>query len=223
MSKLAKIEIEATEELTRLKGVIKQYDDGFHRAYRSQMGYAFLAGVALNRAKDILPHGEFLPWVEAEVGVARMSASRYRKFADALIAEHPAVGKCNPCYILTSGEIPAAELTPEETEKVCAAVHKIANGKTLTEMYRDLGVIRQPEKPKHHPRKETTIAQEMQSKQEQDIDLLESWRGPLAVWRDAVDANDAQSPEYNKAVWQMVLDEAVKTSDLARRMLKGAA
>lgn len=219
MNKLAVIEAEAAEELEQLKVSIVDYDREVRSAFARQMGYAFLAGVALLRAKEIIPHGKFLEWREAELPeVSRSSASRYTQFAEAL-RKDPTVGSLREVRLLDNG----GELTEEQQAKVAKVVHKLADGKTLTEMYRDLGVIRQPEKPKHHPRKETTIAQEYQSKQEQDLELLNGWINPARLWRDLVNANDKHSPEYSKATLKTALDEALQLTELLREMLKGAA
>ncbi len=155
MNKLAMIDKEGADELDLLKVKIAQYDDGFRRAYSQQMGYAFLAGLAVNRAKEILPQGKFIPWVE-ESKLNRMSANRYGRFVEALIEAHPAVGKCNTAMLqISSGDGDVTKLSEEDQEQILKAVHDAADGKTLTEMYRDLGVIRQPKKQEYHPIRQT--------------------------------------------------------------------
>ena len=157
---------------------IKQYHSGCMRAFGDQMGYAFLAGVELNALKEQTPHGKFLALLDTHIPeITHRTANRYQKFAEALqthsklLADKPAIGKKDTVSYLeavnpeTSLQYAAGALrvdghwNPDAVEKVLAAVHEVADGKTLTEMYRDLGVIRQPQKPQHHPRKNDPAAE----------------------------------------------------------------
>lgn len=204
------------EELDALKGRIAEYDREFHRAFQRQMGFAFLAGCALNRAKEILPHGRFMEWRESELSVQRSSAERYMKFADAL-GKFPTVGNLKEVKLLGEGE----PLSPAQQKKICEAVHELADGKTLTEMYRDLGVIRQPQKPKHHPRKPLTPEEELAERREADQALRDAWLAPLTLWRDCLEnADDAECPHYTRAEWQAMLDALVSAGALCREHLK---
>jgi hypothetical protein len=62
----------------------------------------------------------------------------------ATVADLPSVGEI---HLLTDGTIP-----PEYREPILSAFHEVADGKTLTELYRDTGVIRNKKDPAHHPR-----------------------------------------------------------------------
>lgn len=179
---LDKAEVESTEELDKLKARIIDYDCGFRTAYQSQMGYAFLAGIALLRAKEIVPHGKFLAWREAELPqITRSSASRYMQFAEALPAKDPTVGSLPEVKLLGNG----AELSDDSKKKILETVYEVADGKTLTEMYRDLGVIRQPKAKEHHPVKQTP-EEKLEAEKQADIawgealvadarELVEQW------------------------------------------------
>src|SRR5690349_888438 len=90
---LAIIEENAAAELAQLSARIIDYDLEFHSAFQRQMGFAFLAGCALNRAKEIVPHGKFIEWREANLpAISKSSASRYSQFAEALLSKYPTVG-----------------------------------------------------------------------------------------------------------------------------------
>jgi hypothetical protein len=161
---LVKADAESVQELALLKERIVEYDRGFHSAFQTQMGFAFLTGLALLRAKDILPHGQFMDWSKEQLpSIEHRSATRYMKFADTLVEKYPQVGKLATVANLRSGELepgPTIDLKADEVQVVLTAVHDVADGKTLTDMYRDLGVIRQPQKQKHHPKKITPEEEE---------------------------------------------------------------
>jgi hypothetical protein len=218
VNKLAIIEQEAAEELDQLKVAIVDYDREFHSAFQRQMGYAFLAGAALRRAEEIIPHGKFLDWCEKELAIKRTSSLRYRKFAEA-ISKLPTVGNLKEVKLLGAGEL----LSPAQQKKITDAVHELADGKTLTEMYRDLGVIRQPEKPKHHPRKHTlSPEEELHARKQADLDLANTWRGPLGVWCHVMeDADDHERPHYTKKQVQEFLDELTRATGILRGLQKG--
>lgn len=127
------------DHLDRLKARIIQYDISVRAAYGQQMGYAFLAGCALNQAKALLPYGKFTPWLDENLPLSKGSRQRYMAFAEAIQTQIPHVGNLAIPLLLTDGELAAAD-----KEKVLAAVHEVADGKTLTQLYRDLGVIKTP-------------------------------------------------------------------------------
>lgn len=137
---------------------INDYHAGCLKAFGQQMGYAFLCGFELNRAKEELPHGSFIKWREANLPkLANGTAANYMRFCDALQTKFPTVGNFKPEHLqLINGELPKAQ-----REEVLKAVHDVADGKTLTQLYRDLGVIRQPKKQQHTPPKKLSPAEEI--------------------------------------------------------------
>src|SRR5438128_9389646 len=50
-------------------------------AFRSGAEHGRRAGELLIRAKDLLPHGAFIPWVKKNCGVSRRTASNYMRVA----------------------------------------------------------------------------------------------------------------------------------------------
>lgn len=217
MNKLQIIEQEAAEELDQLKTKILDYDREFHSAFQRQMGFAFLAGVALLRAKEIVPHGKFLEWRESELPqLTRSSASRYSQFAEAL-RKDPTVGSLKEVKLLGEGEA----LTPAQQKKITEAVHELADGKTLTEMYRDLGVIRQPEKPKHHPRKPSDPGADLDAQKAWSLDLRNAWAGPLRVFLAALADEEGDHVHLGTKEWQASLDILTEATAECRKRLKG--
>jgi len=153
----------AVLQLAVLRTKIVEFDQGCRTAFNQHMGYAFLAGLALNCAKALVPHGNkgggFMKWREENLpGVSPRAATNYMHFAAALAEKHPTVGKLATVADFTSGrlELLNGELPEDEKQEVLKAVHDVADGKTLTQMYRDLGVIRQPKDPNAGPKKPIT-------------------------------------------------------------------
>lgn len=122
----------------------KAYHEACLAGFKQQMGYAFLAGLVLTEIKASVKHGEFEDYCEAHLPEIKPSSrKRYMKFFELLSLQLPQKAHA-------VGFLPAAgkEGIPKETEqKILKAVYQAADGKTLTELYRDLGVIRekQPE------------------------------------------------------------------------------
>ena len=82
-----------TQTLDQLQVQIVQYDAGFRNAFGRQMGYAYLAGAALNEAKALCPHGQFGEWVAAKLPtISKTSRCRYMEFAEAIESKFPTVG-----------------------------------------------------------------------------------------------------------------------------------
>ncbi len=128
---------------------IKAYHAGCLKSFADQMGYAYLAGAELVSLKDETPHGQFEKVKEEQfTEIPRSSLGRYMQFAEAIQAKYPTVGYLRPTKLLTNGTF-----DEKEQGKVLKAVHDVADGKTLTQLYRDLGVIRQKEPKQYHPPK----------------------------------------------------------------------
>lgn len=131
-------------ELQQRVDRIKLLHAGTLRAFRDQMAYAFLAGVELLALKDTTAHGDFGKLRKQLLGdIPERSQQRYMGFAQALQSKSATVADlAKQPLLLTNGQI-----EEQQAQKVSKAVHDFADGKTLTELYRDLGVIRQPKKP----------------------------------------------------------------------------
>lgn len=131
---------------------VKSYHASCLQAFSDQMGYAFLIGVELLAIKEELPHGDFMAWRQKHLPeIAHRTATQYMKFVEKLTQRFPTVGKL--ATVSNFKMLPSGELSTAGKETVLKAVHEAADGKTFTEMYRDLGVIRQPKAPAWHPRK----------------------------------------------------------------------
>jgi hypothetical protein len=133
MSKHEIITQEQAERIGRIQGYHQKCLDTFG----DQMAYAFLAGCELNAAKEELPHGQFMKWREQNLPeLPHRTATQYMTFSEKL-ADGAKLATIANLKLLGNGDLPQTE-----KEKVLKAVHQVADGKTLTQLYRDLGVIR---------------------------------------------------------------------------------
>jgi hypothetical protein len=146
MSKTKTINLEVvTHDQTALKerrDRIVAYHQGFMNAFAQQAGYAFLAGVELNAAKEELgPRGGFIEWREQNLPqISKGSADNYRAFATAMQEKFPTVGNITSERLqLTDGR-----LREKDQQLILEAVHAAADGSSLTKLYRELGVIKTP-------------------------------------------------------------------------------
>jgi len=118
---------------------IVAFDEGTKVHFKLQMGCAYMAGMELICIKEKLKHGEFEPFLKAKMSsLPERSRQRYMLFAEKLSPQIRHVADFRPEVLqITNSQI------PESVKKeVCEAVYKFADGKSLTELYRDLGVIK---------------------------------------------------------------------------------
>lgn len=191
---------------------IKVYDAAFHNAFSQQMGYAYLAGCELNAIKEALPHGEFMKWKAKFLpAIPHRSATRYMEFQTKLattVANLPTVGECR---LLGNGELPE-----KEKEKILKAVHQAADGKTLTQLYRDLGVIREKKHPVHTPRKTVSPEEQVDAEDKSAVELANVFLTAAAT----LTLDDKTILKLSAVKKAEVLAASIKVSDLIRKFSK---
>jgi hypothetical protein len=175
---------------------IRTYHDGCVRAFGQQMGFAFLAGLELNRVKDEIAHGQFMAWVEKHLPeIPHRTATRYMGFADALTPKLATVANLDTARLqLTNGDLPT-----EAKAEVLQAVHDVADGKTLTQLYRDLGVIRDKKDPnegeKEKP-KNLSPEEQLAAWKERDNSALQTIVDAMRTYMPQED-DDQDRPRYH--------------------------
>jgi len=131
-------------ELKRLGRRAEEFHAACLGAFRDHASAVFLCGAVLNRAKEICPHGAFGPWQKQHTpSISSGSAHNYMDFAKAVLAKFPTVGNLRPLKLLGRGEVASVHLDEGDQAAIAKAIHGVADGKTLTELYRELGVIRE--------------------------------------------------------------------------------
>ena len=71
---------EALNEGTRI--FVQQKTDETHLLLKRTAENILAIGLILQAVKEHLPHGQFLPWLQAEFGMSRMTANHFMQVAD---------------------------------------------------------------------------------------------------------------------------------------------
>ena len=154
---------------------ISVYHQSFEKAAQDQLGYAFLCGVELTQAKDECAHGQFMKWRETALPqIPQGTAGRYMQFAHAIQSQSKQIANLTAKPLqLTNGELPE-----EDRKIILKAVHDFADGATLTELYRDLNILRKPKAKQYHPPK-LTADQQAAAEEAAAAELLKTLIGDL--------------------------------------------
>jgi len=202
---------------------VAAYHDGVMRAVGQQMGYAFLAGVELNAAKEQILHGQFEKWRKQFLPhLPERTAQRYMQFATALQTQSPALSDLvqDSPRLLTNGN----DFSEAHRKSILEAVHEAADGKALTEMYRDLGVIKQPTHQKDRPRGQRLSPEEADEQRRANAKtFLVTLTGDLETFAtdDGALHADLDTPDL-KDFQKAVLSASRILRDLLKARTKGA-
>lgn len=195
--------------------------DSYHRGFRvsaQQVAvYAFLAGRELNAIKESLNHGEWMPFFKTNLpNIPLRSANNYMRLADQIgnVANLPTVGALK---LLENGRLPE-----DKEKKVIAAFAEATDGKRLTELYRDAGIIREKKPQVHTPPKPLTAEEHHAAEIEQLLCPIHTIIECCGLIRARGDLDNAK---LSPADWNQLLNEIVPVAKLARslrRKLKGS-
>lgn len=113
---------------------------------------AMLCGFELTVLKAITPHGQFLSLCETQFPELHKRTGRnYMALLEVARSKKETVS-----LLLTEAiAAPQKQLPAPKEEILLDAFHDFADGGTITDLYRAAGVIRPPQKQKHHPIKLT--------------------------------------------------------------------
>jgi hypothetical protein len=215
MNKLLKIQNPASFDLAESRDRIAAYHENGWRAAQQQFGYQFLAGLELHRVKESLAHGQFLKWREENLpAIPERTARRYMDFAEVLISKSATVADLTTRPLqLTNGEIPE-----KEKKAILEAVFEFADGKSITDLYRDLGVIRPPKsrdeidttKKKQLTAEEKAAAEEQEAKALKDDKLIS----------DSTLCDHSVSARLTTADYKEIIDSSIRVANFYRALLK---
>lgn len=169
-----------TKEQGDLVDEISAYFDGVGRAFEHQAQYAFMAGLKLHALKATCEHGNkngalgFMELRERLLPkISRSAANRFMDFTTLLQEKLPTVGNFNSGALqLTNGDLPE-----KQKEQVLKAVHDATEGKTWTQLYRDLGRIRKAQTPGTYERKPRDLKKLIDEAGEVDETPFIDWCG----------------------------------------------
>jgi hypothetical protein len=173
------------------------YHENNIRAAQQQFGYQFLAGVELHRVKESLAHGQFLKWREDNLSkIPARTATHYMAFAEVLISKSKAVANLTqkPMQI-TNGEIPE-----RDQKAILEAVFEFADGRSLTDLYRDLGIIRPAKKQEYTAPKELTADEQAKAEEEQAHELIQAAIVALRCTLDDKTKADSKRPDRKELI-----------------------
>jgi hypothetical protein len=217
MNKLVKFEMPGDIDLAESRTLIRSYHENGWRAAQQQFGYQFLAGVALHRAKAALAHGLFGQWIEENFStgpcpLTERTAQRYMRFAEELISKSDTVSDLTrQPLLLTNGDIPE-----KEKKIILEAVFEFADGRSLTELYRDLGVIRPPKKQEYTAPK-LNAKEKLEAEEAHAAELAaDAERGNLAI------LDPAQWAKLSTAAKKQLIDHWIHCSTTAKSRMKQA-
>ncbi len=190
----------------------------YHRSFRisaqASACYAFLAGRELNQIKEKIAHGHFMKFCELHLPeIPERSARRYMGLASEIghVADLPEGSKLK---VLENGRLPEGE-----EQKVVKAFAKATDGKRLTELYRDTGIIRDKQEPKHTPAQKLTAEEAIAARLDQ----------VKAIFASAIDGLNliAEMEEGDKGIvprdqWDALKNACIPAAKLARTMLRNS-
>jgi hypothetical protein len=199
---------ETSERVERIKG----YHAECLKAFGDQMGFAYLCGAELLLLKESTKHGEFGELKEqCFPDMPQRTVSRYLTFAEALQGKFATVANLKVERLqLTNGELPE-----KEKETILKAVHQVADGKTLTQLYRDLGVIREKKPQQHTPPKELSPDEKLEAELSQAEALVDGLAGEILLVMEG-----GALGKVKPASRKVLLDAAVRLTKALRGMKK---
>jgi energy-coupling factor transporter ATP-binding protein EcfA2 len=149
---------------------------------------AIIIGVKLHQIKETVPHGDFERSVGEQIKIAKTCCFRYMRLACERVIEEKAKtllleegssgnGKSSTMEHLEGVTIPEklrsqarAEVESMEWSKLDIKPKELVRGvqgKELTELYREYGIIRPKEKPAYHPPKKLSPEEQLAAENEQ--------------------------------------------------------
>lgn len=214
------VSVETTVGLETRRDRILNYHQSVIRAFGQQMGYAFLCGLELNAAKEEIAHGQFEKWREQFLpDLPRSTANNYRNFATLLQEKSKTLARLTDRAqnLLTNG----GEFADTDRTEILQAVHDVADGKTLTDLYRALGVVRDKvhQKDRDNGRKLTREERETERKD----NALDWARQIIARLEEYCADNDSAHQLHDDlpdAIIQELQDAILSASRINKALLK---
>jgi len=205
-------------ELAQLAKSVRLYRTGISATAAAQHIFIFLTGFALLRARSICPHGDWLPWLKREFPeIGRETTRRYQALAREIESKFPTVGNLKAVKTIGAGVKPE-DLDARESAIVDKAMHDVLNGRTITGLYRDLGLVSEPKKAGGpRPHKEYTPAENAIRDGREVEHLVKAIRLPIRLFMDLpAKHRDLCSPVTIKSL----LEDLIEASHVCRAMLK---
>jgi len=212
---MAKLELtNSKEELRHLGDMARKCHQRLMDTGRDHLVYTVIWGLVMNKAKEILPHGDFGHWLAHEVPEFSNGAThRYMALAADIQTKFPIVGNLK---FLQSGETTTLELKDSEVKQIEQAAHEYAGQRNITAMYRDLGLVRPPKRAGGTRRDQPQNAKATAESRTKAVDeLLSTIRAYIRIATECKDLDRASVREVADT-----LDACVEFSALLRPLTK---
>jgi hypothetical protein len=118
---------------------VNNYHNSAAAAYAQASFYAVLCGLELMAARNSVPHGEWLPWVERNCEFERMTAHRYMALADKAL---PVIQKRYPDLLNGAAQVAPSLMLADSRKRLISAVSEMTDHRTIQELQLELGIIK---------------------------------------------------------------------------------
>ena len=124
---------------------LKTYIAGQRTGAAQMFGYRALAGLEMKAAKEMLPHGQFEPWLAAKFPeITIRSGQNWMAFSGAILTKIQAL-KNETVSLLEHGKLlKAKKLSKSDRELFLQAVVEVMDGQGMVEFMRDGGFLKAP-------------------------------------------------------------------------------
>jgi hypothetical protein len=224
----------ATEKaLAAHKKNVTTYLTGVRRSGAQLYGYMYLVGREINRAKEVLEHGELTKWVLDTFNLPQQTQNRWRQLAEEIDAKLPTVGVLKGKGLLLS---PKKNFSKQEVETILKVIPEVMEGKNPTDFLRDCKLVKEPQAPTYHPPKQVSAEEKLAAEKQAAKD---SWAAVIAdmtmfdkqlSYLDKVEAKALATANVSvltktadlldKAGRKELLDQLVQVNDKLRASLK---
>lgn len=149
---------------------------GFHQGAVEAAGMsvvrALACGAQLVKAKQLLPHGDYIGWYKKYLrAISPDTANRYVKLALILAERLAGTG------VMAKLDVAPEELTPAYIRRFVPQIGEVIEGKMLTELYQDYGIIkpRKAHDQEAQDRMKRVQARNPRDRKEEQLYFLQDW------------------------------------------------
>jgi hypothetical protein len=212
MSKLAIIDTLTPAQAERVDR-IKSNHAALGKTFDTQVDLATFVGLDLLKAKEEVGHGKFMEWREAHLPeIAHRTCTGYMGFASKLAL----AANLN----LKQLQAPDHEVTDKEKKALQKAVHDHGDGKCWTQLYRDLGLIRD-KKEAGGAKRAVTAEEKTDSERAKAKAIGEATLEQIATCKGFGDKEGKLISEMPLPLRREILAASVQLNKVLRKFCKG--
>ena len=122
----ATVDLFSYSVLSREDEVAAKEDAAIIKAHMKSAAESIIAvGLALKRQKERLPHGMFLPWIEAEFGMSRQTADNFVHVAEVYAGKLPMISNFPPTVLYELARSSTPQSVREQVEELIVDGQKV--------------------------------------------------------------------------------------------------